>query len=234
MHSRISDSARVPSRKRFGMEIKMKIVIIGRKNDTMRYEKYFSGLPAQITSTLSVGELASCNAVVLPGGGDITPAFFGEHNNGSRNIDTELDILQLQAVEHCLRYQLPLLGICKGMQVINVALGGTIVQNLPTADFHRFLVADQYHSTTIAPSSFLAKLYGEEMIVNSAHHQGINQLGQQLQAIQWACHDHCIEAISHTTLPIIGLQWHPERLDPTKAGTTGEPLLTYFASLIEV
>ena len=211
----------------------MKIAIVGRKKDTLRYETYFSALPAQIITTLSVGELASCDAVVLPGGGDITPAFFGEHNNGSKNIDVELDILQLQAVEHCLRYHLPLLGICKGMQVINVALGGTITQDLSTAGFHRYLERDQYHTTTIAADSFLATLYGTKMTVNSAHHQGIKQLGRHLRAIQWADYDHCIEAIEHTSLPLIGLQWHPERLDQDHASATGAPLLAYFSSLTE-
>ena len=83
--------------------------------------------------------------MLFPGGGDITPAFFGERDRGSRSIDTELDILQLQALEYCLQSRLPVLGICKGMQIINVGLGGNIIQDLPTADCHRYLGADQYH-----------------------------------------------------------------------------------------
>lgn len=209
----------------------MKIAIVGRKKDTSRYEKYLSTLNADIVTTLSLGELSSCNAIILPGGGDITPAFFGEHNNGSRNIDTELDILQLQAVDHCMRSRLPLLGICKGMQILNVALGGTIIQDLPTAQIHRYIGNDQHHTTQIAPDSFLAGLYGEHMLVNSAHHQGVGRLGKQLIPIQWCDEDQCVEAIVHESLPIIGLQWHPERL--CHAGFSGSPLLSYFASLLK-
>ncbi len=212
----------------------MKIAIIGRKKDTSRYEKYLSSIPSHAFTTLSLGDIAACNGVVLPGGGDITPAFFGERNKGSRNIDTELDIIQLQAVDHCIRLGIPLLGICKGMQVINVAFGGTIIQDLPDADRHKYMEKDQYHATDIAADSFLAKLYGRKMIVNSAHHQGVGRLGKQLQAIQWCPYDGCIEALVHEKLPIIGLQWHPERLDRELSGNDATPLLLYLASLIEV
>ena len=211
----------------------MKIAIIGRKKDTFRYEKYLSAIPSQAFTTLSLGDITSCNGVVLPGGGDITPAFFGEHNKGSRNIDTELDIIQLQAADYCIRRKLPLLGICKGMQVINVTFGGTIIQDLPTADLHKYVERDQYHATDIAADSFLSKLYGPQMIVNSAHHQGIGKIGRQLRPIQWCPEDHCIEAIVHENLPIIGLQWHPERLCRDLSGTDGTPLLLYVASFIE-
>lgn len=210
----------------------MKIAIIGRKKDISRYETYLSSLPARIITTLSLGELSSCDGLVLPGGGDITPAFFGEHNNGSRNIDTELDILQLQAVDHCIRSHTPLLGICKGMQVINVAFGGTLIQDMPTSAIHRYQGEDQYHMTHAAAGSFLTALYGKQFIVNSAHHQGLGLLGKGLLPIQWCDEDHCVEAIVHEELPIIGLQWHPERLDSKRTAVTGSPLLSYFVSLI--
>ena len=208
----------------------MKIIIIGRKKDTVRYERYLSNAFNQVSTFLSLGELCNCDGVLLPGGGDITPAFFGERNNGSRNIDTELDILQLQTADFCLRYHIPLLGICKGMQVINVTLGGTVTQHLPTAHLHQYQDGDQYHSTCIAKDSFLHTLFGPRMQVNSAHHQGLGKLGQQLTPIQWCDTDHCIEAIVHQTLPVIGLQWHPERLLET---VIGETLLSHFVSLIQ-
>ncbi len=209
----------------------MKIAIVGRPRDTLRYESYLGTQAVQAFTTLSVCRLPDCSGVLLPGGGDITPAFFGEHNKGSRNIDTELDIIQLQAVRYCICRGIPLLGICKGMQVINVALGGTVIQDLPTAHLHKYTGKDQHHSSRISPGTFLWKLYGESMTVNSAHHQGVGILGDHLCAIQWCPEDQCVEAIVHETLPIIGLQWHPERLDPSLTGIDSLPLLSYFLSL---
>ena len=210
----------------------MKIAIIGRKKDTGNYERYLSSLPAVPLVTLSLGELSSCDAIILPGGGDITPAFFGERNAGSVNIDTELDILQFQALDYAVRQKKPVLGICKGMQVINVAFGGTIIQDLPTSLYHRYCGQDQYHDTTLSEGSCLYDLYGGSAFVNSAHHQAVGRIGAGLTPIQRCPLDGCVEALIHEYLPILGLQWHPERLDPAKTTLRGAPLLQLLTSWI--
>lgn len=209
----------------------MKIGIVGRKKDTGNYEAFLSRQGQSHLTSLSISDLSTCQGLVFPGGGDITPAFFGERDRGSRSIDTELDILQLQALEYGVQRRIPILGICKGMQIINVGLGGSIIQDLPTADLHRYLGADQYHEAANFPDSFLYRLYGETMVVNSAHHQGLGKLGKGLQVISRCPLDQCIEAICHESLPIIGVQWHPERLDPVRTDVTGAVLLSYFLSL---
>lgn len=209
----------------------MKIAIFGEKSKTFRYVQYIKALSAEPFVTLNPKECTNCDGLLLPGGGDITPAFFGERINGSVNIDTRLDILQMDAFDMALRGNLPILGICKGMQLINVALGGTIYQHLDTANIHQYQNADQYHNTTLHPDTELFHLYGPHAFVNSAHHQGIHLLGQNLVPIQWCSDDNCIEAIAHQTKPILGVQWHPERLDSSKTNLSGLPLLRAFLQL---
>lgn len=210
----------------------MKIAILGRKKDTANYEKFLSALPAEPFTTLNPAALSECAALLLPGGGDIAPAFFGEHNNGSKNIDTELDILQFQALEHAVARKLPVLGICKGMQLINVAFGGAITQNLPTAAIHQYTAKDQYHDTDIRKDCCLYRLYGGEARVNSAHHQGVNRIGKDLIPIQWCSLDGCMEALMHRNLPILGLQWHPERLSGEETPLSGAGILSLLSAWI--
>lgn len=209
----------------------MRIAIIGRKTETKNYVDYVKDMDLEPCVTLNPGALAGCDALLLPGGGDITPAFFGERNKGSENIDTELDILQLQALEYAAKRRMPVLGICKGLQIINVGLGGNIIQDMPTAKFHKYAGGDQYHSTVITPGSWLYGLYGADCIVNSAHHQSIDRLGSGLKAVQFCPYDGCIEAIAHSALPILGVQWHPERIDEKKTMLSGKKVLSYFVSL---
>ncbi len=211
----------------------MKIAIIGRTADTGNYVR-FAETAAEAVVTLNMGEAAGCNGLILPGGGDITPAFFGEKNDGSGNIDTELDIIQFQALELAVRKSMPVLGICKGMQVINVGFGGSLIQDLPAASraLHCYENGDKYHSSAIRRGSFLEMLYGSSATINSAHHQAVKRLGRGLQAVQWCPADQGVEALAHETLPVIGVQWHPERIDSAIAKISGEAVLSYFVSLI--
>ncbi len=210
----------------------MKIGIVGRKKDTYHYEYVLHTMKVDYATSLTIGELASCQALLFPGGGDITPDLFGQSNQGSRNIDTELDLLQLRAFQAALRNGLPMMGICKGMQLINVGLGGTILQDLPTAHLHTAPDTDLYHETVITTGSFLHALYGETAYINSRHHQSVEQLGYQLLPVQWCPMDHCVEALIHAKLPIMGVQWHPERLDTTQTSVTAFPLFQYFLSFV--
>ena len=211
-----------------------KLAILGRKKDTSNYERFLNRNGFSCLTTLNPGEVTSCSGLILPGGGDITPAFFGEKEKGSRRIDTELDILQFQALELCIQHRIPVLGICKGMQLINIAFGGTILQDMPDSGLHLRSGQDLYHATTIKSGSLLAGLYGntntEYVVVNSAHHQCLNRIGSDLKVIQSCVADGCPEGIVHKNLPILGVQWHPERLDPSQTTLSGVPLLSFFLS----
>lgn len=210
----------------------MKIGIVGRTNATQGYERFLASLNIPYVTSLTMGELATCDGLLFPGGGDITPQLFHQSNHGSLHIDTELDLLQLRAFDQAYRASLPIFGICKGMQLINIGLGGTLIQHLETAALHTSTSRDIYHMAYALKDSFLHQLYGRECLINSRHHQAVNQLGQDLIAIQWCSKDSCIEALQHNKLPIIGVQWHPERLQPVYTNISGVPLFQYFLSFV--
>ena len=203
------------------------IAIVGRSGDTHNYEAALHRLEVSCITTMNVQEAAQADRLLLPGGGDITPAFFGQTNHGSRNIDTELDILQLQALSLFMEQKKPVLGICKGLQIINVHLGGTITQDIQTADRHKWTGQDQRHRVWhdgLDHADFFYQLYGPGALVNSAHHQAIDRLGDGLYAVCRAG-DGIIEGIAHRTLPVAAVQWHPERM----MDEGGDRLLHYFA-----
>lgn len=210
----------------------MKIGIVGRTKNTLSYENYLHSLKISSITSLSIGELGSCDGLIFPGGGDITPELFHQSNQGSQNIDTELDLLQLRVFDLAFRSAIPMLGICKGMQLINIGLGGTLTQHLKTAHIHTSPSHDVYHCSQVTAGSFLEQLYSSEFIVNSRHHQAVNRLGQELIPIQWCPKDSCIEALMHTSLPIFGVQWHPERLSSDSATISGVPLFQHFLSFV--
>lgn len=212
----------------------IKIAIAGTAADTVNYVKYVASAQAVPVVTLEREIINGCDGLLLPGGGDITPAFYGEQNHGSRNINTELDILQLQAFDLALRRGLPVLGICKGLQVMNVGAGGTLIQDLEpeSQERHGYDNGDKYHASVIHEGSWLYELYGGEATVNSAHHQALGRLGEGLSVVQRCPLDGCIEAVAHESHPIIGVQWHPERIDFGTSGTDGGKVLRYFLKLV--
>ncbi len=200
--------------------------IVGRTEDTLNYEAAIRSLELPCFTTLNPEEASLASHLILPGGGDITPAFFGQQNHGSYNIDTELDIIQFQTLSHFIAEKKPVLGICKGLQLINVHLGGTVTQNLDTADTHKWTGQDQHHHvyhSGLDRTDFFYQLYGSATMVNSAHHQAADRLGTDLVTVCRAG-DNVIEGIMHNSLPVIAVQWHPERM----MDDGGELLLQYF------
>lgn len=187
------------------------------------------------------------DGLILPGGGDIDPVLLPDRgsiapallsdgdsidpsllpNQGGTDpsllpnrssIDPALDKKQLALLALFAQYRRPVLGICKGMQLINVFFGGGLWEHLAQAETHRYKECDQFHPSHAEKDSFLARLYGEDFPVNSAHHQGVSFPGKNIRIIQRAP-DGVIEGIEHAFLPIVGLQWHPERLLPRSDNT---------------
>jgi len=193
------------------------------------YQKASAFSPRDLTSN-------SYDGLILPGGGDISPALFGATNEGSRNIDEPLDRLQFQLLGQFLRLGKPVLGICKGLQIINVCFGGTILQDLPEESslIHEYDNGDKIHTTKAPRDTFPEQLYGRNPVTNSAHHQAIGDVGDGLLVAQYTC-DFVVEAIYHKSLPVLGVQWHPERMCFAHANPEtddGSLLLRYFSTLL--
>ena len=205
------------------------ILIAGRPEDTRNYENTIRRVGVSCSVGLNPGQADDATHLLLPGGGDITPAFFGQTDHGSHHIDTELDILQLDILTRFTAQKKPVLGICKGLQLINVHFGGDITQHIDTAETHRWIGRDQFHyvfHSDLGRRDFFYQLYGNSCKVNSAHHQAINRTGRGLVPVCRAG-DNVIEGLVHSSLPILAVQWHPERLPDG----TGESLFSYFFSL---
>ena len=153
------------------------------------------------------------DALLLCGGSDVHPNRYGEEINGSRNIDMARDAIEFELIERFMAQGKPIFGICRGHQVINIALGGALHQDIPEAMKHISIdgVMQMHHVVTDG-ESFLREIYGEDFPVNSSHHQAVSTLGNGLRAIAHSKDDGYCEAFTHESLPIFGVQWHPERM----------------------
>lgn len=155
----------------------------------------------------------SYDGLVLVGGDDMDPDLFGQENTHSQGIDRARDEAELALLDTFCGANKPVLAICRGHQVVNVWLGGDLLQDLgrPLVPFHRKEEGDQVHLVRAAEGSLLHRLYGGVFPVNSSHHQGLGQLGRGLAATAWS-EGGVIEAVEHEALPLISVQFHPERM----------------------
>lgn len=160
-----------------------------------------------------------CDGFILSGGGDINPILFGALPHPRlEEVHTSLDRSQWALTEAILNTSKPLLAICRGVQLLNVVLGGTLWQDMgevphPT-HLHSQIAprADKFHPVDIVKDSLACRLWGERMDVNSFHHQAIKEPGDRLRVVATAP-DGIIEAVELTDRPFgLGVQWHPEMM----------------------
>ena len=147
----------------------------------------------------------SCDGLMLNGGNDIDPAYYGEEVDGAMDILADRDEWEFALIKGYIEAGKPVFGICRGFQLINIFFGGSLHQHIEN---HRNVV----HHVYAVEGSLLHKFHGAEFPVNSVHHQAVKLLGEGLDAIATSADDGFVEAFVHESLPIMGVQWHPERI----------------------
>jgi putative glutamine amidotransferase len=155
------------------------------------------------------------DGLILAGGADVDPAAYGaDRHPATVHTNPERDAFEIALAQGAIARDLPFLGICRGMQVLNVALGGDLIQHLPDevgSELHRPMVgAHGRHHVELAPECRLAEIVGPRAEIATYHHQGVRTLGKGLTACGWA-DDGIVEAVELADRTwVLGVQWHPE------------------------
>jgi putative glutamine amidotransferase len=181
------------------------------------------GLPIIVSPTNDRDVIAStltrCDGMLMIGGGDVSPTKYGATEWARLSgVNEFLDDFEIAACNRAIETEMPILAVCRGQQVLNVALGGTLIQHLKTTPDHR----DTMHGIQVVPGSRLALAMGTtDPFIHSLHHQAIENLASDL-AVVGTHQDGTIEAVEHKgSTWIVGVQWHPEdtaRDDPSQQG----------------
>jgi putative glutamine amidotransferase len=175
-----------------------------------------------LSATSASPQLAGADGLLLTGGGDVDPAYYDEPKHETFSAaEPGRDEAELSLAREAMTRRLPLLAICRGVQVLNVAAGGSLVQDIPSAVLgavdHQPAVAaaEPAHGVTIAPGTQLAGLIADDLadnaaIVNSRHHQAVGRVAPGF-VVTAVAPDGVIEGIEATDQPFcLGVQWHPE------------------------
>ncbi len=186
------------------------------------------GVPLLVRPEDGPQEVRRAHGLVLAGGPDVHPARYGQEIDprvaATLDVEGERDVLELEAVTWALEAGAPVLGICRGIQVLNVAMGGTLLQDLSLRGIDPVIHQQRRrrpqphewepaHVVRLDPASHLARILGgEEVAVNSFHHQAVDVPAAGLRVVASAP-DGVVEGVEAHGLPfVLGVQWHPERM----------------------
>lgn len=175
------------------------------------------GLPVYLPLDIDPVAIAErLDGLLMTGGTDISPERYGSTAHDALLVTVpERDAFEVAVLDAAYARELPTLGICRGLQLINVHAGGTLHQHVPEHAFVDGPADDLTHEVLIDADSTVGDLYGESHKVNSLHHQAVDRLGDDLRVVGRS-HDGGVEALEHRSLPVVAVQWHPEML-PTRA-----------------
>lgn len=189
------------------------IFIYGQNSILTNYVKAFSSTKTKTICSQDLTLADKCSTLVLAGGGDLSPSLYRENNYHCQNIDYKRDLDELYLIDKFCQQKKPIVGICRGIQILNVYFGGSLIQHI---DGHCQIDGiDTTHQIVCRKQGILHNYYGNNAQVNSAHHQAINTCGKWLIPDSVSS-DGIIESVYHFHLPIYGFQFHPERLPDNK------------------
>ncbi len=174
------------------------------------------------TSSLdeALATFQSCDALIITGGSDINPALYGKESDTARcgRIDFRQDTLELALIDKALELGIPILGICRGSQMINVSFGGSLIIDIPTDvdTIVKHQLRKGFHKVTLEPGTKLAWATNvTHGMVTTNHHQAVDELGKELKIIARSPKDGVIEGVEWKDPEgksfLMGVQWHPER-----------------------
>lgn len=182
--------------------------------------------PERIDDEEARRRLAPFDGALLIGGADVDPAYYGEEPHPEcYGLDPDADAFEMALARAAIETGKPLLAICRGIQVLNVALGGSLDQHITGREGlvgHGVPgVAPEMHSVRFEAGSRVGKAMGvEEASASSSHHQALATLGEKLRPVGWSP-DGLVEALEHDEGWVVGVEWHPERTaaeDPAQQG----------------
>ncbi len=186
-------------------------ILVHIKGDPALYARYAEGcrmigFEPVVTADLSCME--EYDGLLLTGGADVDPAFYGEKNTASQNVDPDYDRAGFRAADHFFKVGKPILGICRGHQVLNVFFGGSLFQDIPG---HAVYTDMPHRVRRRTNGTLLDGFLPVEFYTNTRHHQAVRIPGEGLRVTARAL-DGTVEAIEHLNGKVLGVQWHPERM----------------------
>ena len=180
-------------------------------------------LPLDVDPRDLVGHL---DGIVLTGGADVDPGRYG-HDPLTDAFPPEplRDDHEFAVLDAAYADELPVAGICRGLQIVNVHAGGTLHQDVPSHAGFAQPTTTEWHGVGFEPGSVLNEIYGGARQVNSLHHQTVDSLGGDLQATAYS-EDGSVEGLEHASRPVVAVQWHPEMLP----GRAQDPLFAWLVA----